>query len=75
MCHAVPAHTGRTCGHTNTGGTYCRECGCTRHASDQRRQRSESDANRALLEVARAAGRNTDARDAERAAILRKLGV
>ena len=33
---------------------------------------SESDANRALLETA---GRNTDARDAERAAILRKLGV
>ena len=70
MCHAVPAHTGRTCGHTNTGGTYCQECGCTRHASDQRRQRSESDANRAL---ARTAGRSTQS--AERAAILRKLGV
>lgn len=46
-CHAMPASTGRRCGHINDGPRYfrtfqggeieyCQGCGCTRHASDLR---------------------------------------
>lgn len=46
-CHAVPASTGKPCGHVNqadqamtayyyAGIEVCRECGCTRRASDLR---------------------------------------
>ena len=45
-CHAIPAATGRRCGHVNTSSTVdwrtghelvvCAACGCTKLASDRR---------------------------------------
>jgi hypothetical protein len=53
-CHAVPARTGRRCGHLNEGEPlmkrvfgekpieFCQDCGCTRHASDLREARDKA---------------------------------
>lgn len=44
-CEAIPAATGRRCGHLNIGGirfnriVCCEECGCTKKASDDRAER------------------------------------
>lgn len=42
-CYAIPAATGKRCGHENTTGIIsadrllcCEECGCTKIASDAR---------------------------------------
>lgn len=50
-CYARPAwRGGKTCGHENTKGIMgangvlcCEECGCTKVASDFRREREERD--------------------------------
>jgi len=45
-CYAIPAATGKKCGHINTTGRLsmdgiicCESCGCTKKASDDREKR------------------------------------
>lgn len=45
VCCARPARMAdpRTCYHVNRGGTYCEECGATKHAGDLRREKGDLD--------------------------------